>query len=74
MSLDELTSEFLPARPLDPFTNRPLIYQPTENGQFKLYSVGSDGQDNGGRFTEHRVLHFGNTDGFDLELETFVRH
>lgn len=32
----------------DPFSTNPLVYHPTPNG-FQLYSLGPDGQDNGGR-------------------------
>jgi hypothetical protein len=45
--LDELVPDFLPAVPIDPFIERPLIYGRTENG-FLLYSTGPDQVDNGG--------------------------
>ena len=47
MDLAELVPNWLPAVPLDPFSNQPLIYRATTNS-FLLYSVGPDGQDDGG--------------------------
>ncbi|HZL89500.1 MAG TPA: hypothetical protein VFB96_14140 [Pirellulaceae bacterium] len=48
-ALAELTPEYLTELPIDPFSNKPLIYG--RRGQsFVLYSVGKDGQDSGGLF------------------------
>jgi hypothetical protein len=47
MALAELVPAWLPAVPLDPFSNRPLIYRVTTNS-FLLYSVGPDGKDDQG--------------------------
>lgn len=47
-SLDALVPAFLEAVPKDPFTGKPLGYTPTPDGRFTLYSVGSDGTDDGG--------------------------
>lgn len=45
--LEQLVPNYVPALPLDPFTERPFIYRP--NGStFLLYSVGRDLQDDGG--------------------------
>jgi hypothetical protein len=46
--LDELVPRYLPAVARDLFTDRPLIYRPTERG-YVLYSVGVNGQDDEGR-------------------------
>jgi hypothetical protein len=46
--LDDLVPQFLPAVPQDPFDGEPLRYRRLETG-YVVYSVGSDGQDNGGR-------------------------
>jgi hypothetical protein len=46
-NLAELVPSHLEAVTLDPFSNRPFIYQIERTG-FKLYSVGPDGKDNGG--------------------------
>jgi hypothetical protein len=69
-SLSELVPTCLPALPLDPFTEHPLIYRPTNDG-FVLYSVGHDRTDDGGHFinwTNHVTQ-----DGYDLDLDTLTR-
>ncbi len=48
--LDNLVPAFLPAAPLDPMNNRIFHYRRTDDGWFQLYSVGLDGQDDGGVF------------------------
>jgi hypothetical protein len=68
-SLEDLVPNYLPAIPIDPYSNQPLKYRPEPMG-FVLYSVGDDGIDNGGRFTNR----LGYLDrGSDLDLETFTR-
>jgi len=47
-SLEGLVPEFLTAVPRDCMDGQPLRYQFKGTGQFILYSVGEDGQDNGG--------------------------
>jgi hypothetical protein len=47
MALAELVPAWLPAVPLDPFSNRPLVYRVTTNS-FLIYSVGPDGKDDQG--------------------------
>jgi len=46
--LNALVPEFLSALPQDPMDGKTLRYQPNTNGTFLLYSVGEDGEDNGG--------------------------
>jgi len=46
-ALVELVPAWLPAVPLDPFSNGPLVYRVTTNA-FLLYSVGPDGKDDQG--------------------------
>jgi len=46
-TLAGLVPAWLPAVPLDPFSNRPLVYRATTNS-FLLYSVGPDGKDDQG--------------------------
>jgi type II secretory pathway pseudopilin PulG len=46
--LDELVPQFLAAVPDDPFDGQPLRYHHLVKG-YVIYSVGSDGEDNGGR-------------------------
>ncbi|MEA2711508.1 MAG: hypothetical protein QOF78_4109 [Phycisphaerales bacterium] len=47
-TLDALAPAYLAAVPNDPFTNKFLIYRPTQAG-YLLYSVGADLKDNGGK-------------------------
>ncbi len=47
-TLDELAPEFMPTIPHDIINGQPLHYRRTTDGQFVLYSVGWDEQDDGG--------------------------
>lgn len=47
-NLNELTPQFLSATPSDPFDGAPLRYHRLAKG-YVIYSVGSDGHDDGGR-------------------------
>lgn len=47
--LNALVPEFLAKIPRDPVDGKPLRYKPKPDGTFLLYSVGSDGTDDGGR-------------------------
>jgi hypothetical protein len=49
-TLDALLPAFLPKPLLDPMTAQPFHYRRTDDGWFLLYSVGEDGQDDGGVF------------------------
>lgn len=51
--LEDLVPEVLPAVPLDPFTDQPLVYRPTADGPL-LYSLGYDRRDDGGQPLEKR--------------------
>ena len=58
-NLEVLVSEgYLDSLPLDPFSDQPLIYE-KDNGDFLLYSVGEDFDDDGGPHDEK----WGKTDG-----------
>jgi hypothetical protein len=46
--LQDLVPGVLPAVPLDPFTDQPLVYRPTEDGPL-LYSLGPNRRDDGGQ-------------------------
>jgi hypothetical protein len=46
--LGALATRYLPTVPLDPMDGRPLRYQKTSENGFLLYSVGTDGKDDGG--------------------------
>ena len=76
-SLDQLVPGYLPAVPLDAWSQQPLIYRLTESG-FVLYSVGYDGQDNGGRVTNLKTYYtrdrWGRIGvGYDFDLDTTIR-
>jgi hypothetical protein len=47
-NLNELMPQFLPAVPIDPFDGQPLRCHRLAKG-YVIYSVGSDGHDDGGR-------------------------
>ena len=47
-SLNELIPEFLSELPVDYMVGQPLRYKLLSNGEFRLYSVGEDGVDDGG--------------------------
>jgi hypothetical protein len=47
-TLAELSPDFLPAVPIDPYDGKPLKYHSNPDGTFLLYSVGEDGVDDGG--------------------------
>lgn len=49
--LDELAPRYLPQAPGDVFSGKPLIYRLTERG-YLLYSVGVNGVDEDGRWTD----------------------
>jgi hypothetical protein len=50
-SLEALVPALLPKLPHDSFSGQPLRYRTTEDGGYVLYSVGADGQDDGGDAT-----------------------
>lgn len=47
-NLQTLCPEFLPSIPIDPVNGESLHYKLNPDGTFLLYSVGEDGEDNGG--------------------------
>ncbi len=47
-SLAALSPKIIKAVPVDPFNDKPLVYRVTEAG-YVLYSVGSNGEDDGGK-------------------------
>jgi hypothetical protein len=46
--LDELTQDLGSETRVDPFTEKPFVYQPSKTG-YLLYSIGPDGRDDGGQ-------------------------
>ncbi|MCA9059513.1 MAG: hypothetical protein KDA85_13495, partial [Planctomycetaceae bacterium] len=63
--LNELVPEFAPAVPPDLFSGKPLIYSGTSDG-FLLYSVGQNGQDDGGLTWDDEPVSGSTTRGDDL--------
>jgi hypothetical protein len=64
-ALTEVVPEYLEAVPSDPFGDGPLVYRPRGDG-YDLYSVGPDGDDDGGVIAESNVDPVS-----DLRLEEF---
>jgi hypothetical protein len=57
-SLAALVPDLLPAVPIDPFNGQPLYYRRTANGVV-IYSVGTNGADDGGKLFEVHALSSG---------------
>jgi len=51
-NLELLAPRFLPAVPRDVASGQPFRYRRTDDGQFVLYAIGSDGVDDGGQPTK----------------------
>lgn len=49
-TLDPLSPDYLTTLPPDPYTRKPFQYARTGDGSFRLYSLGPDRRDDGGRF------------------------
>ena len=47
--LEQLVPEYLPAVPQDPFAGKPLTYHLDSPDSYRLYSIGRDRVDDGGR-------------------------
>lgn len=88
-SLDALVPEFLLSIPLDPVDGKPLRYHPNTDGTYLLYSIGTNGKDDGGNpslepgFTGFSVLYWLNAHSLDwvwpqpatkAEIEYFYAH
>ena len=52
--LADLVPDYLPELPIDPFSGRPLRYQPDPTGH-RLYSVWPDGVDDGGKAIQEQL-------------------
>lgn len=52
-SLEELVPAYLETIPIDHADNQPLRYRRTDDGRYRVYSVGSNFEDDGGRFAEN---------------------
>lgn len=61
-TLDLLVPDFLAQIPLDPINHQPLRYARTDDGLFRLWSVGLNGIDDGGIFLSEAKSESGNLD------------
>ncbi len=61
-TLDPLVPDFLAQVPLDPVNHQPLRYARTDDGLFRLWSVGLNGIDDGGIFLSEATSESGNLD------------
>ncbi len=74
VELSELVPDYLGAIPHDPMSSQPFVYRP-EEPEFVLYSLGFDGEDDGGRcgnLTQVPDTRRGNR-GFDVDVDTLTR-
>jgi hypothetical protein len=55
---------------IDPYSLQPFIYRPAEP-EFVLYSVGKDGKDDGGRFSNHPTAEWFKR--IDVDTDTLIR-
>lgn len=69
--LYDLVPDYLPGLPRDPYSGQRLCYTLQDNKPL-IYSVGQDGQDNGGHFGNSKT-YWSHAPGYDLDLETFTR-
>jgi hypothetical protein len=63
--LEDLVPDYLPAVPADPFDGRPLRLRRTDDG-LMVYSIGPDGEDNGGNLDRKNERTPGSDLGFQL--------
>lgn len=75
--LGDLVPDYLPDLPLDPYSQKPLVYR-ANGDSFLLYSVGHDRIDNGGNFTNMTTYYSRDAfnrfvGGYDYDLETNTR-
>lgn len=64
-SLDALVPTYLASVPIDPCSDQPLVYKPSDD-TYTLYSIAADGDDNGG--TPGPKFSFGRENGEDIIL------
>jgi hypothetical protein len=67
--LDNLAPKYLDRIPADRFSGGALVYRPAEK-EFVLYSVGKDGRDDGGKFSNNT---FSLRAGYDYDVDTMIR-
>ena len=67
--LDDLVPQYLGRIPADRFSGRALVYRPADK-DFVLYSVGRDGRDDGGRFSNST---YSLRAAYDYDVDTMIR-
>lgn len=72
LKLDELVPKYLDSVPIDPFSDKPLVYRATD-GKFQLYTVWSNGLDEGGKTGKGDAEEMGKRLPVDYDLDTAVR-
>ena len=70
--LEELIPEYLDAVPVDPFSKQALAYQARDD-EFRLYTVWSNGADDGGKTGKGSVEEFRGHLAVDADLDSAVR-
>ncbi len=70
-NLELLAPDYLSQVPLDPFSNKPFQYRRGVS-DFVLYSIGSDGVDNGGKFGNLQQVTY-HPEGLDWDLDALTR-
>ena len=65
VAVAELVPAYLPAVPADWMGGQPLHYERTDNGWFRLWSIGDNGKDDGGVF--RKTTSDGSNLGDDLD-------
>jgi hypothetical protein len=71
-ALEEVVAEGHEDLLTDPYSSQPFIYRPGE-AEFLLYSVGEDGVDEGGNFTNMMQYPGKARRQFDLDVDTMIR-
>ena len=71
-NLDELVPRYLDSVPIDPFSDKPLIYR-TKDDKFQLYTVWSNGLDEGGKTGKGDAEERAKRLPVDYDLDTAVR-
>ncbi len=66
-TLQELVPEFIASTPLDQIAQQPLKYIKTEEGRYKLWSIGFDGVDNNGKVNPVSNENFTNITNFNYK-------
>ncbi|MCA9135328.1 MAG: hypothetical protein KDB00_01180 [Planctomycetales bacterium] len=69
VDLAELVPDFLASIPIDPYSDKPLIYR-IEGDGYVMYSTGTDGDDDGGSFGDSSTLY---DDTYDFDVNTMFR-